>query len=78
MTSSVSLPLINSSLSLLVYMTRVSSDPVFKDIKLISALNYTFHSPLLSTFLSKQDILELIVFYLLYFHIGCNYYHNHF
>ena len=30
MTSSVSLPLINSSLSLLVYITRVSSDPGFK------------------------------------------------
>ena len=89
MTSSVSLPFINSSLSLLVYIIRVSSDPGFKEIKLISAVNFIFHSPLyspfysgllitLSTFLLKRDILELLVFYLLYFHIGCNYYHNHF
>ena len=45
MTSSVSLPLINSSLSLLVYIARVSSDPGFKEIKLISAMNCIFHSP---------------------------------
>ena len=43
--SLVSSPLINSSLSLLVYITRVSSDPGFNDIKLISVLNRTFHSP---------------------------------
>ena len=43
--SLVSSPLINSSLSLLVYITRVSSDPGFNDIKLISAINCIFHSP---------------------------------
>ena len=45
MISLVSSPLINSSLSLLVYITRVSSDPGFKDIKSISAINCIFHSP---------------------------------
>ena len=34
-----------TSLSLLVYITRVSSDPGFKEIKLISAINCIFHSP---------------------------------
>ena len=45
MISLVSLPFTNSSLSLLVYITCVSSDPGFKDIKLISAINCIFHSP---------------------------------
>ena len=35
-----------SILSLLVCIIRVSSEPGFKDIKLISAVNCTFHSPL--------------------------------
>ena len=47
MISSVSLPFINSSLSLLVCMTRVSSESGLKDIKLICAVNWIFHSPLL-------------------------------
>ena len=35
-----------SILSLLLCIIRVSSEPGFKDIKLISAVNCTFHSPL--------------------------------
>ena len=35
-----------SILSLLVCIIHVSSEPGFKDIKLISAVNCTFHSPL--------------------------------
>ena len=35
-----------SILSLLVYIIRVSSEPGFKDIKSISAVNCTFHPPL--------------------------------
>ena len=46
MTSSMSLPFINSSLTLLVCMTRVSSEPGLKEIKLISAVNWIFHSSL--------------------------------
>ena len=46
MISSVSLPFINSSLSLLVCIICVSSEPGFKEIKLISAVNCNFHSPL--------------------------------
>ena len=34
-----------SILSLLVCIIRVSSEPGFKDITLISAVNCTFHSP---------------------------------
>ena len=37
-----------SILSLLVCITRVSSEPGFKDIKLISAINCNFHSSLSS------------------------------
>ena len=80
--SSVSLLFIISSLKLLVYITRVSSDPGFKDIKLISAINCIFHYSysglliLLNIFLLKRDILELLVFYLLYFHIQHNFYYN--
>ena len=44
--SSVSLPFINSSLTLLVCMTRVSSEPGLREIKLICAVNWIFHSPL--------------------------------
>ena len=45
--SSVSLPFINASLTLLVCMTRVSSEPGLREIKLISAVNWIFHSPLI-------------------------------
>ena len=44
--SSVSLPFINSSLALLVCITRVSSEPGLREIKLICAVNWIFHSPL--------------------------------
>ena len=44
--SSVSLPLINSSLTLLACMTRVSSEPGLREIKLICAVNWVFHLPL--------------------------------
>ena len=47
MISSVSLPFINSSLLLPVCMTRVSSESGLKEIKLICAVNWIFHSPLL-------------------------------
>ena len=45
MTSSVSLPIINSSHVLLVYITRFSSEPGFCETKEISADNCNFHSP---------------------------------
>ena len=44
--SSVSLPFISSLLTLLVCMTRVSLEPGLKEIKLICAVNWIFHSPL--------------------------------
>ena len=44
--SSVSLQLINSSQTLVVYITRVSSEPGFCETKEISADNCNFHSPL--------------------------------
>ena len=47
MISSVSLPFINSSLTLLACLTRVSSEPGLKEIKFICAVNWIFHSPLL-------------------------------
>ena len=43
--SSLSSPNIISILSLLVYIIRVSSEPGFRDIKLNSIVNCTFHSP---------------------------------
>ena len=44
-----------SVLSLLVCIIRVSSEPGFKDIKLISAVNCTFHS-LLSLYSSIDSL----------------------
>ena len=35
-----------STLSILVYIIRISSEPGFSDIKLTSIVNCTFHSPL--------------------------------
>ena len=46
MISSVSLPFINSSGSLLVYIKRVSSESGFNETKEILAVNCNFHSPL--------------------------------
>ena len=43
--SSVSLPFINSSLTLFVCMTRDSSEPGLREIKLICVVNCIFHSP---------------------------------
>ena len=62
--SSDSLPLINSSHILLVYITHVSSEPGFCETKEISADNCNFHSPL--SFLSFIKSFKYIFIKLIY------------
>ena len=59
MISSVSLPFINSSLSLLVCMRRVSLESDIEETKLICAVNWIHHS---SMVLSNQDTLQRLIF----------------
>ena len=67
-------------------MTRVSSEPGLREIKLICVVNCIFHSPffydrlliLLNMVLSNQDTLQWLIIYPIHFYIQYSYYYNHF